>query len=67
MIKKIIIKLKEATKEGLGGSIGDASDFFKICYLFIHERHRMREAEGEVGSMQEAQCGTRSQDPGIMT
>ena len=42
--------------------------FFKI--LFIHETHRERErerereaktqAEGEVGSMQGAQCGTRS-------
>ena len=46
-------------------------------YLFIREREREREtererereaetqAEGEAGSMQGAQCGTRSQDPGI--
>ena len=44
------------------------SVFFKI--LFIHERNREREsetqAEGEAGSLREAQCGTRSQDPGIM-
>ena len=32
--------------------------FFKI--LFIRERHREREAEGEVGSMQGARRGTRS-------
>ena len=36
--------------------------YFKRFYLFIHERHREREAEtqaeGEAGSMQEAQCGT---------
>ena len=41
--------------------------FFKIP-LFIHERHREREAEiqpeGEGGSMQGAQRGTRSQIPG---
>ena len=33
--------------------------------LFIHERHRETgtQAEGEAGSMQEARCGIRSQDP----
>ena len=40
-------------------------------YLFIHERHREGEtetqAEGEAGSLQGARCGTRSQDPGVMT
>ena len=40
--------------------------FFKI--LLIHERHTQREAEaqaeGEAGSMQEAQCGPRSWIPG---
>ena len=43
--------------------------FFKIFYLFIHERHRKIEAdtqaEREAGSMQGAQCGTRSRDSGI--
>ena len=43
--------------------------FFKI--LFIQERHRKRnaeaEAEGETGSLRGAQCGTRSQDPGIIS
>ena len=42
--------------------------FFSKIYLFIHERHRLREAEtqaeGEAGSPQGAQCGTRSQIPG---
>ena len=41
---------------------------FKI--LFIHERHKEKEAEtqaeGEAGSRQGAQCGTRSWDPRIM-
>ena len=43
--------------------------FFKIFYLFIHERHREAEteAEGEAGSLRGACCGTRSQDPGITT
>ena len=41
--------------------------FFKIfIYLFIHERHTEKEAEGEADSMQEARCGTQSQDPRIM-
>ena len=42
--------------------------FFKI-YLFIHDRHREREAEtqeeGEAGSMRGARCGTRSRDSRI--
>ena len=53
-------------------SLGFHRDFFlKIFYLFIHKRQGEREpetqAEGEAGSMQGAWCGTRSQDPGIMT
>ena len=43
--------------------------FFKV--LFIHEKHREErergaetQAEGEVGSMQGARCGTPSQDLG---
>ena len=41
--------------------------FFLRFYLFIHERQREAEtqAEGEVGSLQEARCGTLSWDPGI--
>ena len=38
--------------------------FFYRFYLFIHERHRERQAEGEAGSLWEARCGTQSQDPG---
>ena len=38
--------------------------FFKI--LFIHERHKDREAETQAGSMKEARCGTRSQGSRIM-
>ena len=45
--------------------------FKKSLYSFINERQREREvetqAEGEAGSLQGAQCGTRSQDSGIMT
>ena len=41
--------------------------YLRFC-LFIHERHREREAEtqaeGEVGSMQGAQCGIQSQTLG---
>ena len=33
--------------------------FFLRFYLFIHERHREREAEGEAGSMQGVRCSTR--------
>ena len=49
----------------------DKKDLFleKRFYLFIHERHREREAktqaEGEAGSMQGAQCRTRSRDSRI--
>ena len=36
-------------------------NFFLRFYLFIHERHREREAEtpaeGEAGSMRKARCG----------
>ena len=43
--------------------------FLKRFYLFIHERHKEREAEikaeGEAGSMQGARCGTRSGDSEI--
>ena len=44
-------------------------NFLKRFYLFIHERCRERDkdTEGEAGSMQRAQCETRSQDPGITT
>ena len=40
--------------------------FFVRFYLLIHERRREAEtqAEGEAGSLREARCGTRSQDPG---
>ena len=43
--------------------------FFKILFIYSWETHREAEtqAEGEAGSMQGAQCGTRSQDPRIMT
>ena len=34
--------------------------FLKIFYLFIHERHREAQAEGETGSMQGSRRGTRS-------
>ena len=44
--------------------------FLKIFNLFIHERQRERQryiqAEREAGSMQGAQCGTRSLDSRIM-
>ena len=41
--------------------------FFNITYLFIHrDAEREREAEGEAGSMQRAQRGTRSRDSRIM-
>ena len=44
--------------------------FFLKIYLFMHERHRKREAETqaerEAGSVQEAWCGTPSQDYRIM-
>ena len=45
---------------------GYHSFFFKIL-LFTHERHTEAEtqAEGEAGSLQGAQRGTRSQDPGV--
>ena len=38
---------------------------FKRFYLFMREREREREAVGEAGSMQEAQCGTKPRDPRI--
>ena len=44
------------------------SFFFKkkdFIYLFMRDTQRQRQAEGEAGSMQEAQCKTRSQDPRI--
>ena len=39
---------------------GVREGFFKIFYLFIHEREREAEtqAEGEAGSIQGAPCGT---------
>ena len=43
--------------------------FFKnLIYLFMSDTQREAETqvEGEAGSMQEARCGTRSQDMGIM-
>ena len=45
----------------------EAIIFFKISFLLIHERHRKRQkqAEGEAGSLQGAQCETWSQGPGI--
>ena len=40
--------------------------FLKIFYLFIHrDRERERQAEGETGFTQGAQCGTWSQVSGI--
>ena len=42
--------------------------FFKdFIYLFMRDTEREAEtqAEGEAGSMQGAQYGTRSQDPGV--
>ena len=42
--------------------------FFKdFIYLFMGDTHTEAEtqAEGEAGSMQGAQCGTRSQDPEV--
>ena len=45
----------------------DFSFFFLRFYLFIREREAEIQAEGEVGTMQWAQCGTRSRDPRIMT
>ena len=43
--------------------------FFKKIYLFMRDTEREAEtqAEGETGFLQGARCGTRSQDPGIMT
>ena len=41
-----------------------------LLFYYLFMRHTQKEtetqAEGEAGSMQGAQCGTRSQDPGIM-
>ena len=42
--------------------LGSRLFFFKI--LFIHERQREREAEGEAGFLWGAPCRTQSQDPG---
>ena len=42
----------------------------KIVFIYFMrdtETEAETEAEGEAGSMQGAQCGTRSQDPGTMT
>ena len=36
-----------------------------FIYLFMREAET--QGEGEAGSLQGAQCGTRSQDPRIMT
>ena len=47
----------------------EMSIFFKILFI-IHgdtEEEAETQAEGEAGSMQGAGCGTRSQDPGIMS
>ena len=45
----------------------EAHLFFLRFYLFIHERHREREAEiqaeGEAGSLQGAQCGLHPRSP----
>ena len=38
--------------------------FLKRFYLFIHERHREREAEGEVGSLQEPDAELNPRTPG---
>ena len=49
-------------------------DYFLRFYLFMRDTQREAETyteetytEGEAGSLQEAQCGTRSQDPRITT
>ena len=41
--------------------------FFKIFKIYSWEKERAEtQAEGEAGSLQEAPCGTPSQDPVIM-
>ena len=47
----------------------DVLIFKDLIFLFRRDREREAEtqAEGEAGSLQGAQCGTRSQDPGIKT
>ena len=45
--------------------------FLKILFIYSRETHTQKEAEtqaegGEAGSLQGAQCGTQSQDLGIM-
>ena len=43
--------------------------FLKILFIYLTERERAAEGEGEADfpAEQGAQCGTQSQDPGIMT
>ena len=50
-------------------TVGHFIYLFILFCLFIHEKHResQKQAEGEAGSLQGAQCGTGSQDPEIMT
>ena len=40
--------------------------FQDFIYLFIHEGQRERGRDRKAGSLPEAQCGTQSQDPGII-
>ena len=65
LLKIGILKFRMLTEE-IGRSVARLH-FFLRFYLFIHEREREAEtqAEGEAGSMQGAQCRTRSQDPGV--
>ena len=43
--------------------------FLKLLFIYSRETQREAEtqAEGEIGSLQEARCRTRSQDPVITT
>ena len=53
-------------QQPLGSCPGCGTVFFFKDYLFMRDTHREAEtqAEGEVGSMQGARRGTRSQDSG---
>ena len=47
-------------------NVNNNSFFFKDCiYLFMRDRETETQVEGEVGSMQGAQHGTRSRDSRI--
>ena len=68
-LENFILKFKDYLKL-LPTVLSGIRSFLKIfLYLFIRatQREADTQAEGEAGFLQEARCGTPSQDPRIMT